>query len=175
MLAMLFSTPIILLCCRPLLLKLLQLLPGNCVPLPHSSGHLFEIDKHKLFVLANADETVSLRPRGFRLCWWFKLLSLSTYSCCRWCLSSGISTLSSLETTGPTHSKCLALFAIHGSSSSYCWLSNLMFCLAHTWASSSFYIQFPYYATSWLPSRPSTRWWFGNSIYAKMLRLYLMS
>jgi hypothetical protein len=31
----------------------------------------------------------------FRLCWWFKLLPLSTYSCCRWCLSSGISTLSS--------------------------------------------------------------------------------
>jgi len=139
----------------------------NCVSLPHSSSHLFETDKHQLSVLANADEAISSRPRSFRFCWWIKLLPLSIYSSCRWCLSSGISTLSSLETTGPTHSKCLALFTIHESSSSCCWLSNLMLCLAHIWASSSFHIQFSYYATSWLSSRPLTRWWIGNSIFAK--------
>jgi hypothetical protein len=39
--------------------------------------------------LPNVDEVVSPRPRIFRLCWWLKLLSLSTCSCCRWYLSSG--------------------------------------------------------------------------------------
>jgi hypothetical protein len=113
----------------------------NYLPLPHSPNHLPQINKHQLSILVNVDEVVFSRSRSFQLC--------------------------SLEITGPTHSECSAFFVIHGSSSSCCWLPNLMFCLTHTWASSSFHIQFLYYATSWLLSRPSTRWWVGNSLYAK--------
>ena len=79
----------------------------HCLPLPHSPSHLSQVNKHQLSILANADEAVSPRSRSFRLCWWFKLLSLSTCSYCWWYLSSGKSVLSSVETTGPTHSKCL--------------------------------------------------------------------
>lgn len=139
----------------------------HCLPLPHSPSHLSQVNKHQLSILANADEAVSPRSRSFRLCWWFKLLSLSTCSYCWWYLSSGKSVLSSVETTGPTHSKCFGFFSIRGSSPSCCWLPNFKFCLAPTWASSSFHIQFAYYATSWLPLSSSTRWWVDNSVYAK--------
>ena len=139
----------------------------HCIPLPYSPSNLSQVNEHQLSILSNADEVVSPRPRSFQLCWWFKLLSLSTCSYCWWYLSSSKSILSSLETIRPIHSKCSTFFVIHRSSPSCCWLPKFKFCFTRTWANSSFRIQFAYYATSWLPLRSSTRWWVDNSVYAK--------
>jgi len=71
------SSQTILLCC--------SFCRKNCLSPPHSHSpsHLSQVNKHQLSILANADEAVSPKPRSFRLCWWLKLLSLPTCSCCR--------------------------------------------------------------------------------------------
>jgi len=138
-----------------------------CFPLLHSPSHLSQIKEHQLSLLANADEAIFPKPRCFWVCWWLKFLSYSTCICCRWYFFSGKSLFSSLETAWPIHSKYHVVFAIHGCPLSCCWLPNFELCLAHSWASSSFPIQFSYYTTSWLLSRSLTRWWVSNSIYTK--------
>jgi len=51
-------------------------------------------------------------------------------------ISLQVNPLSSLETTGPTHSECSSFLPIYGSFASCCWLSKLYFSLAHSLASS---------------------------------------
>ena len=79
-----FSSPTAFFCCC-----YCRFYRQHCLPLLHSPSHLSQVNKHQLSILPNVDEVVSPRPRIFRLCWWLKLLSLSTCSCCRWYLSSG--------------------------------------------------------------------------------------
>jgi hypothetical protein len=92
--------------------------PNNAPLLPASSAP----PAVAIVSLSHTHQVISLKLTNTNYLYWRMQMKpyLLGQGVCRWSLSSGISILSPLETTRSTHSKCIALFAVHGSSSSCC-------------------------------------------------------
>ena len=77
------------------------------------------------------------------------------------CFDGNQPLFSLLEATWLAYFKHVTLLSLNGHITSCGRLSNFFLCLAHSWESARFFVQFSYYATSWVFSRSSARRCFG--------------